>query len=137
LKKHVKRNNFPTITVEQKAVWSEKRRVIFDRSDPAASPDRGHGHIVNLSAKNTIEVEAVPLDVYANELPVLDFIKCDVEGAEIEVFRGAQKLLREKRPIILCEMHSDENRRAIVGELVALGYRCTDCDESHVLALPA
>jgi FkbM family methyltransferase len=136
LKEHVKRNNFLMVAVEQKAVWSEQRRVIFDRSDPAVSPDRGHGHVVSAGAMNAIELEAVALDAYTSGAPAPDFIKCDVEGAEIEVFRGAQKLLREKRPIILCEMHSDENRRAIVSQLASMGYQCTDCDDSHVLALP-
>jgi hypothetical protein len=39
------------------------------------------------------------------------FIKCDAEGAEVEVFRGA-KLLNESRPIILCEMHGEKTANA-------------------------
>jgi len=64
-----------------------------------------------------------------------DFIKCDVEGAEVEVFRGAQRLLAEKRPDILCEIHSEENRRALLDELVRLGYACKNCGDRHLLAL--
>lgn len=136
LREHVEHNNFTRVTVEQKAVWSERRWVIFARSDSAVSPDRGLGHVVGAVANGTIEVEAVSLDDYTSAFPAPDFIKCDVEGAELEVFRGARRLLREKRPMILCEMHSDENRRILVDELMGMGYKCTPCDESHVLALP-
>ncbi len=42
--------------------------------------------------------------VDAGELPVPDFIKCDVEGAELKVFTGAQKTLnRTDAPVILFE----------------------------------
>src|SRR5207244_11407728 len=37
--------------------------------------------------------------------PAPDFVKCDVEGSEVAVFEGAERLLREKRPILLVEMH--------------------------------
>jgi FkbM family methyltransferase len=136
LREHVERNNFTRVTLEEKAVWSERGWVNFVRSDPAVSPDRGLGHVVSGVADGTIKVEAVSLDDYALAFPAPDFIKCDVEGAEVEVFLGARRLLREKRPIILCEMHSDENRRILVDELTGMGYLWTLCDESHVLALP-
>ncbi len=136
LREHLERNNFTRVTVQQKAVWSEHRTVSFARSDPAVSPDRGHGHVAGAVANGTIEVEAVSLDDYSSAFPAPDLIKCDVEGAELEVFRGARRLLREKRPVILCEMHSEENRRILVDEFTSAGYKCAPCDESHVLAIP-
>jgi hypothetical protein len=44
--------------------------------------------------------------------------KCDVEGAEAEVFRGAGGLLGGKRPVIVCEMHSEENRRLVTRRIL-------------------
>jgi len=84
----------------------------------------------------TIQVESVSLDDYAQRFPAPDFVKCDVEGAEVEVFQGARRVLTEKRPIIVCEMHGDDKRLTLVDEFSRLGYRCVDCDERHVLALP-
>jgi hypothetical protein len=78
----------------------------------------------------------VSLDEYTSAFPAPDFLKCDVEGAEVEVFRGARRLLTEKRPGILCEMHGDENRRILLEEFVRLRYKCESCGENHVLALP-
>jgi FkbM family methyltransferase len=136
LREHIARNNFSRVTVEQKAVWSERRRVTFLRTDPGVSPDRGLGHVVGAASSDTIEVEGVSLDDYTAAFPAPDFLKCDVEGAEVEVFRGAGRLLREKRPGILCEMHSEENRRVLVDEFSRIGYACRASDETHVLALP-
>jgi len=135
LREHVTRNDFRSISVEEKAVWSEPGTVFFARTDPATSPDRGLGHIVATGAGDTIQVNAVSLDKYVQTVPGPDFLKCDVEGAEVEVFRGAQRLLTEKRPGILCEMHSDANRRLLLEMFASFGYACKSLDEHHVLAL--
>jgi len=135
LREHVARNGFGWIKVEQKAVWSEPSTVYFARIDPAASPDRGLGHVVPTGARDTIQVTAVSLDNYGETRPAPDFIKCDVEGAEVEVFRGAERLLKEKRPGIICEMHSEENRRILLEEFSRLGYICKPCGANHILAL--
>jgi hypothetical protein len=50
------------------------------------------------------------------------------------VFRGATKLLREKQPLILCEMHGDENRQTLLKVFADLGYRCDPCGKNHILA---
>lgn len=136
LREHVARNDCHTLSVEEKAVWSKPSTVFFARTDPAISPDRGLGHVVANRADDTIQVNAVSLDEYVQTVPAPDFLKCDVEGAEVEVFRGARRLLTEKRPVILCEMHSDENRRVLIEEFARFGYTCKAIDEQHILALP-
>jgi len=136
LREHAERNEFSWLVVEEKAAWSHSGTVSFLRSDPAKSPDRGLGSVVSGGGAATISVDAVSLDDCARRFGSPDFIKCDVEGAEIEVFRGAQELLDGKRPTIVCEMHSGENRRVLVEEFSRLGYACTDCDDRHVLAVP-
>jgi len=136
LREHVERNEFGWIAVEQQAVWSEPRTVFFARTDPATSPDRGLGHVVAEDTGETISVSAVSLDEYTSSHAAPDFLKCDVEGAEVEVFRGARRLLTEKRPGIICEMHSEENQRALLEEFARLGYSCKPCGTNHVLAIP-
>lgn len=136
LREHVARNVFGRITVEEKAMWSEPRTVFFARTDPATSPDRGLGHVVSARGAGTIQVNAESLDEYTRTQPAPDFLKCDVEGAEIDVFRGAQLLLKEKRPGIICEMHSEENHRVLLEEFAKLGYSCKPCGANRVLALP-
>jgi FkbM family methyltransferase len=138
LREHVARNRGALVSVEEKAVWSSSDSVSFVRADVGTSPDRGLGHViargVNEMAQGTIHVQAVSLDEYAAGFVSPDFVKCDVEGAEVEVFRGALKLLAEKKPAILCEMHSEENRRILLEQFAGLGYRCKPCGKNHVFA---
>jgi len=136
LREHVSRNEFGWIVAEEKAVWSESSMVFFARTDPATSPDRGLGHVVPEGAGDTVRVSAVSLDDYTRTQPPPDFLKCDVEGAEVDVFRGAQKLLKEKRPGIICEMHSENNHRVLLERFSQLGYACRACGTNHLLALP-
>ena len=136
LREHAAHNQFPEIIVEEKAVCSETGKVFFARTDPAVSPDRGLGHVIDSEEAGAIQVNAISLDDFASTNPPPDFLKCDVEGAEVAVFSGAQRLLAEKRPGILCEMHSDENRRILLDIFARFGYVCKALDEQHILALP-
>jgi FkbM family methyltransferase len=137
LRENLARNQFTHAHVEQEAVWSESANVSFARVDPSTSPDRGLGHVSpNGSAPGTITVEAVSLDQYTASHPPPDFLKCDVEGAEVAVFRGASQLFAGKRPILLVEIHSPENHRALLQKFAGHGYLCQNLDENHVLALP-
>ncbi len=136
LRKNLARNNFSHAHVEQKAVWSETTTVSFARVDPATSPDRGLGHVSPDSSRDTITVGAVSLDRYVTAEDCPDFLKCDVEGAEGEVFQGANRLLAERRTILLVEMHCPENHRTLTEQFVRLGYAVRNLDENHVLALP-
>ena len=74
-------------------------------------------------------VPLVALDDVALRRPVR-LIKMDVEGAEPQVIRGAARLLREDRPIILSELHPTQLERAsgvgadeFLAELRGMGYR--------------
>jgi len=136
LRENLARNNFSHAKVEEKAVWSESKTVSFARVDPNMSPDRGLGHVAADSLGDTIRLDAVSLDSYVTPQNAPDFLKCDVEGAEVEVFRGADRLLAEKRPILLVELHTLENRRTLSQNFIDLGYSLRDLDENHLLALP-
>lgn len=137
LREHVSRNDFSNISVEEVAVWSEAGSVAFARSDPQCTPDRGLGHVeASAGSDDSIQVPAVTLDDYARQRAP-DFLKCDVEGAEVRVFQGALRLLSEKRPGIVCELHSQENRQFLTDEFIRKGYVCHPCGEHHLLAVPS
>jgi FkbM family methyltransferase len=51
-----------------------------------------------------VNVEMIRLDRYAERLMKIDFVKCDVEGAELLVLRGGESALRRCRPKIFLEI---------------------------------
>jgi len=137
LRENLTRNGFSHARVEEKAIWSEPTTVSFARVDPQTSPDRGLGHVSDSqSTPGTIIVPAVSLDSFVSSNPLPDFIKCDVEGAEVDVFAGAENVLATKRPILLVEMHSSENHQSLTENFQKRGYEIRALDENHVLALP-
>jgi FkbM family methyltransferase len=136
LREHARRNAFGWVNVEQKAAWRESGMVMFERVDARVSPDRGVGHIVDAANERVVSLDAIALDDCSPKYRPPDFIKCDVEGAEGEVFQGARRLLEKQRPRVLCEIHSESNRQVVLTEFSRVNYVCENCDDNHILALP-
>jgi FkbM family methyltransferase len=130
------RNSFSWVNVEQKAAWRESGTVMFERVEASVSPDRGVGHVVDAKNEGAIALDAIALDDCSPKYRPPDFIKCDVEGAEGEVFQGARQILEKQRPQVLCEIHSEQSRQLVVSEFARFEYVCENCDENHILALP-
>ncbi len=73
------------------------------------------------SAPATREVQILRLDdVYDRE--TLKLIKIDVEGMELEVMKGAQRLLTTMRPLLYVENEFPEKSPALIEALRDLGY---------------
>lgn len=78
-----------------------------------------------------IKVSIVTLDQYlrAHSIGTVDLIKIDVEGGELDVFKGSQNLLKQtNRPIILCELEDvrteawGHKAKDVEAYLQSLGY---------------
>lgn len=54
---------------------------------------------------NIVVVESITLNALAEKLPLPAFIKIDVEGAEIDMLRNADKLLSNPSVCFICELH--------------------------------
>ena len=134
LRRNAARNGLSNITVVEMGVWSASGTVKFISAD-SSSPDRGVGRF-ELDGAAGIPAPCVSLDDFVQSATAPRGIKCDVEGAEVEVFRGAENLLRAYRPWILCELHSRANNQAWRELVGRLGYSFEVVDENHVLALP-
>jgi len=114
-------------------VWSRTGEVSFLPAG-SASPDRGTGRFILDDDTDATRLMCVALDDFIADHPAPDAIKCDVEGAELEVVRGAAKLLAARHPWILGEMHSDSNALAWREVLSPFGYQFESIDASHILA---
>jgi FkbM family methyltransferase len=121
LRQTIERNHASNMKVVEAAVWSSEGAVSFERA--FGSPDRGLGHVTGGGVGGEqISVRAITLDEYARTATAPDVIKCDVEGAEVEVFRGARQLLGTRRPVVICEVHSAENLEQLRSLFQETGY---------------
>lgn len=89
----------------------------------------------------------VPLETLDDlrDVPLPDVIKIDVEGAEADVLRGAQRLLREHGPLLMIELHG--TNAAVAPLLEAVNYQSVVLGAStsitaslwdaYVIAVPA
>lgn len=68
--------------------------------------------------------ERVPVvTIDSLEMPRCDLIKVDVEGMELAVLRGAAQTIERFHPILYVENDRVESSPALVGHLMASGYR--------------
>jgi FkbM family methyltransferase len=70
-------------------------------------------------------VISVSMDWLSERLPSPNVIKIDVEGAELEVLCGGIGLLRNRRPVVLCEV-LPESSREVTNLFKSIGYRIYD-----------
>jgi methyltransferase FkbM-like protein len=76
-----------------------------------------------LASGEYILVPSIPLDEFiASGNPAPQLMKIDVEGGETAVLVGAERLLRERRPVIICEVHHAEAAGWMEEWLPARGY---------------
>lgn len=94
----------------------------------------GNASLANLSESNSSEkitCQVKKLDDFAaiNNIKI-DFIKCDVEGAELFVFQGGMETIKRDRPIIFAELlrkwagKFNYHPNQVISFLKNLGYRC-------------
>ena len=98
----------PDDTVASLADWTVASPV-FNQDGPS--------HVVNCSERRMDDLIA------NNALPQPDFIKCDVEGSELQVFQGGRRTLnRVDGPVILFEANECASRAFDVGVSTAKDF---------------
>jgi len=95
------RRKFPGVRIHDTALSDEAGSTTFfvNEQKTGFSGLARHGEGVH----REILVQCRRLDELVPELPRIDFVKIDVEGAELFVLRGAKRLLERDRPILLFE----------------------------------
>jgi FkbM family methyltransferase len=89
------------VPVQTSGAISAGQAHIADRND-----DReGKEQQVRWNRSRTVRCEVVALDQYLGDVSRLTFVKCDIEGAELLAFRGAERLITAHRPTVVCEIN--------------------------------
>lgn len=89
LEHNVKTYNLNNVKIVRKAIGDKTTKTRLYLSGASAC------HTLSYRHKNYIEVEADTLDNIISELGLdhVDFVKIDAEGAELEILKGAEKVL--------------------------------------------
>ena len=142
LERHVRLNSFGAkIEIIRVAVFSTSGFVTLEPADST----KGHGNAhVGPNIENshpTVKVPCTTLDDFTREHLVPDTIKIDVEGAESNVLKGAEKLFTQSRPHLICEVHDPANASFVEAWLKTRSYelRWLDTNDSlprQLLAAP-
>jgi len=96
------RRKYPQVQIHQVALGDESGTVDF-LWNPRQSAYSGLKRSNAGTGLETLKVEMKPLDDLVPENKPIGFMKFDVEGAELQVFQGARRILCECRPIVLFE----------------------------------
>ena len=119
--------NFSNVTVEPIGVYSKSG--VEQLSVPHGhSPGAAIGSAVTSSVKSvSVPVRVVALDDYFAASEKISLLKIDVEGAELHVLKGAERILKTSWPLLVFEC---ENRHLgggsvddVISYLMSLGYR--------------
>jgi FkbM family methyltransferase len=97
---------------------------------------------IHWKAEKEVFGEVVRLDDFLPSVLDLPFIKCDIEGAEPKAFRGAERLIDQHLPTVVCEINPwflegfGESVASLWSRFGRLGYELYRFnDRSHRLTL--
>lgn len=116
LQRHIELNACHNVVVVAKALGTQTLIRQFQ-----SGSDSSQGR---LSESGSLDVEGAAIDdlIEREKLRAADFIKIDVEGAELEVLKGAACLLEGKGPTIVLELHGAELEAECATLLESFGY---------------
>jgi FkbM family methyltransferase len=123
LRKNVEANGLGNVIIVHKGIWSKRDKLRFHLSGVTAHSFVGGG------TDEFVEVEVDSLDNMLRELGIegVDFIKMDIEGAEIEALKGMEKTLKDNDvKLAIAAYHlvnGKKTYRTIVPELEHRGFR--------------
>ena len=75
-----------------------------------------------IGARSDRETDMVSIDDLADQTFVPDVVKMDIEEAEAEALQGAERLLSERHPALVIEVHGVDTERQCLELLADKGY---------------
>lgn len=139
LRRNLALNNISWVCCEQMALADRIGRVSFYEAPHGNS---GTGSLAGATGTGKVaEIDVMTLDRYCrdNSIAQIDFLKLDVEGAELLVFQGAERMLQNsKSPVILFEAHEElaakfgVDTTAVKSLLEHHGYSIYRCNQDYL-----
>jgi FkbM family methyltransferase len=128
LRKHLALNHVDNVEVLEMAVWRESTTLRFT----------SHGSLSHIDETGQLVVRTITLDDMLARFGPPALIKMDVEGAEYDALRGAERCLREAHPIIfLAADHDEAIRNSCCGLLHSANYQADEIGPGQFFCQPA
>src|SRR2546423_1342632 len=123
LESNLELNSLENVVVESIAVGDKAGQLVLQlASDPGFHSTAEISESRSVDEELTVRAETLDQVWLRAHAPAVSFIKIDTEGSEDAVLRGAEKILRACRPVLLVEAKGDERVRELDGWLGAFGY---------------
>ena len=101
IKQRVERENIVGLNIIEKGVFSQTTTLHF------LSEGKSSSHI---SENGDVSIDVIKLDDLYDIITSDSLIKMDIEGSELEALKGAQKVIRDKSPVLaICVYHKRED----------------------------
>lgn len=111
------------VIVETKGVADKPGHLEFFSPGGTVSPGASFSHRVADREKCTRELkEVVTLDSYFDAGAPISVIKVDVEGLELKVFQGAERVLAESSPLLVFECENRHLEEGTVDDVLNFLY---------------
>lgn len=121
-----KRTGAPVLSIDCDAAAVARTRAVVSRNPYPVM-------VVEAVVGAREDQDTRTLDGIAEQAFVPDFIKMDVEGAEVAVLRGARRILAERHPSLIIEVHGAEVESECLALLRAQGYDPHTVSQRHRL----
>ena len=139
LKQNIALNKFENVSINNIALTETPQTLTFYFS-PKFSGAASSLNITGSTEITELKCPASTMDIYVAEKNIskIDFIKCDVEGAEYFVFKGGLKSLEKYKPIVFTEMlrkwaaKFDYHPNDIIKLFTDLNYLCFVSDNGKM-----
>lgn len=139
LKRNIALNNLKNIEIYNFGL-SDKEEILDFYYDPKLTGATSLRNLHEDREKIKIKCEVKRMDDVVPKLTgKIDFIKCDVEGAEIFVIRGGIEIIKREKPVIFLEMlrkwaakfgyHPND----IILILTEIGYNCYYAEDGKLI----
>jgi FkbM family methyltransferase len=109
LLRNIKNNSLENIEVIEKAVWTTNAEIELGLED-------ADGSSIHLE-KNKTKVKSIRLKDYLEKEEVVDMLKMDIEGAEVEVLKDCKDSLTSVKNIFV-EFHSYRDKPQRLSEVI-------------------
>jgi FkbM family methyltransferase len=123
LYRHVEINKLNNVTIIPSACSDSPSILNFIESSNTATGRLENSEISGTSGTKVTIIPTVTLDAIADKIKKLpNVLKIDVEGAEVAVLKGAEKIISVAKPAIFLSVHSEKLRTTCLTYLRTFGY---------------